>query len=181
MFQYYDKLIDSLRMRRSLVLLIILSVLAPGLSNPAFAIGKPSAPIYITSVKQFSVEPDIETEINVQLDVSHYDSGILAVTLEPDDQIVLVDTDTENEFIIDTNTRQIDIPVKFYATAPGRYYLMLTVALEDENFNIHAKSMGVVINVGSEAIVQKQMYQDVETTTASEDRVKVMQAEEIIY
>lgn len=145
------------------------------------ATGKPSAPIYITSVKQFSTEPDVETEIDVQLDVSHYDSGILTVTLEPDENIVLTDTDSEYEFIIDTNTRKIDIPVKFYAVQTGRSYLMMTVSMEDENFNVQAKSMGVVIDVGGEAMaLEKQMLQDVETA-ASEERIQSMPAVETIY
>ena len=163
--------------------LIAATVIAFGLFSVfAFtATGKPSAPIYITSVKQFSVEPDVETKIDVQLDVSHYDSGILTITLEPDDNIVLTDTDNEYEFIIDTTTRQIDIPVKFYATRSGRSYLMMTVSMEDENFNVQAKSMGVVIDVGGEALAQeKQMLMEVETA-ASDERVKSMPAVEKIY
>lgn len=145
-------------------------------------LGKPGAPIFITGVKQYSIEPNVETEIIVQLDVSRFATGSLMVELNPDTEIVLVDTESTFEFDLSESDRQIEIPVTIKTTQNGRYYLMLIAQLQSENNLVQAKSLGLVIQSGAEVQLQTTQPQALKKTAANDQqRVKSFAAEETVY
>ena len=155
------------------------SVVANPNGLPPGVLGKPGLPIYIDGSNYFQLALSESKDLDIVLDISKFSGGTLAFSLHADNAVA-INSDTSFAYTVDSNQTTLNLPVSIIAYQAGRHYLYFSVQWQEGDKPPQSKTLGVVIQVGEELILQKLQVQRAASET-NEQRIKAMPAEERVF
>ncbi len=129
--------------------------LQPDDSHHHDPVGKPGAAVQLIGPSVTTMELHEQRELHLILALEP--SQTLLVTVQPEDGLVLVSSQSEWSFT--STSGDVELPLSIYAATAGNHFVHVFVTTEDANGRRAARAMAMQVRVGADAVMQMQYKQ----------------------